>query len=110
MGSLGAMAKDQIQISILTYTKSIDEDLSKWYVGITDNPTRRLGEHQKDPRQDLAEWKQENGAQWWETRSELTAREIEDFCLQHEMKGGSGGGKTESNVVYVYRTGKNTKE
>ena len=66
------------------YTYSI------WTIGITDDQSRRRGEHG-------------NPAVWhyWDAETETAARSIEKHFLDKGMKGASGGG-TYPHYVYIY--------
>ncbi len=66
-----------------------------WYVGITDNPERRLYEQHRVDRQDRRTVCVNAG-------SFMRAREIEEYFLKLGTAGGGGGGTTESTFVYAY--------
>jgi hypothetical protein len=61
-----------------------------WYVGITEHPTRRKGEHGNPEK-----WRA------WRTSDSKTARAIEKHFINKGMTGDTGGGK-EPLYVYVY--------
>ena len=74
-----------------------------WYVGITEDPRRRLfTEHNVD----------EAGGHWIyrECDSAQSARAIEKHFLNLGMQGGPGGGDNDAVYVYVYRTTPETRE
>jgi hypothetical protein len=93
----------------MAYTeKQIKEDLKKhidkegsvfsnWYVGITDNCKRRLGEHSVPTGK---------GEAWWicrEAEDDETARKIEKYFIDLGCDGGDGGGDDDSKIVYAYK-------
>ncbi|MEE8372154.1 MAG: hypothetical protein V3R87_00255 [Dehalococcoidia bacterium] len=61
-----------------------------WTIGITNDPSRRKGEH-------------ENPIVWyqWQASTETLARQIEMRFLAKGMKGAAGGGIT-PNWVYIF--------
>ena len=63
-----------------------------WTIGITDNPTSRRGEHDKEGK---------NTKYWhdWKADSEIVARRVEEWFLRKRMKGGTSG---ETQLIYVY--------
>ncbi len=61
-----------------------------WTIGITDDPSRRRGEHDNPPR-----WED------WEADTETIARDVEKHFLKKGMKGGPRGGEN-PNYVYVF--------
>ncbi len=68
---------------------------SEFYVGITNDANRRLFEEHKVSK--------EKG--WWiyaTTSSEEEARKVERYFLDLGMRGGTGGGRPDSNIVYCY--------
>ena len=67
-----------------------------WYVGITDDPKRRLFQDHKV---------NENGGNWiyGPASSHSAAREIERHFLDLGCNGGSGGGDSSSIYVYAYK-------
>ena len=75
-----------------------------WYVGITDDPARRLfEEHRVD---------KEEGGPWiyrW-VASDRAARRIEEHFIHKGCTGGSGGGDSDSKCVYAYKITLETKE
>jgi hypothetical protein len=68
------------------------KDYKIWTVGITDDPTRRKGEHETTG---------ENIEYWldWKADTETIARTVESYFLAKGMKGGAGGGE---RPTYVY--------
>lgn len=83
--------------------KTIDDLLSKsgksyfneFYIGITDNPRRRLFEEHGVSEKNS----------WWlyiEAIDSETARNVEKHYLEKGMRGGTGGGNRESHFVYCY--------
>ncbi len=75
-----------------------------WYVGITDNPERRLfGEHNVDKSLSSC-WFYEN------VFSEMEARGIEKHLINvYQFKGGTGGGFCPT-YVYAYRITATTRQ
>ena len=69
----------------------VGSNYSDWYIGITDDPQRRKGEHDN-----LTIWHD------WKADSEQIARDVEKYFLNKEMSGGMGGGDT-PNSVYIYK-------
>lgn len=70
------------------------DDYSIWTIGITDDPSRRKSEHERDGKS-VKFWKQ------WKADSETIARNVEEYYLDKGMKGG-GGGDTNGNYVYIF--------
>ena len=63
---------------------------SVWTVGVTDNPTRRRGEH-GNPNV----WYQ------WNADTEQIARNVEAYFIAKGMNGGPGGAGR-ANYVYIF--------
>lgn len=97
-----AMSKDDIKRDIENHINKHGGIFSDWYVGITDDPERRLEEHKVKAR---------NKSIDREATSDTAAREVEDYF--HDKKGcqGDGGGGDENSVhVYAYETDSQTEE
>lgn len=90
----------------LSYTdiiRRIDEHLDKsgknfyneFYIGITNDPERRLFEEHGVSKENS----------WWiyiPADNVETARKVEQYYLDKGMRGGYGGGNNESIFVYCY--------
>ena len=63
---------------------------SIWTIGVTDNPTRRRGEH-GNPNT----WHQ------WDADTETIARDVERYFKEKGMKGDIGGGGS-ADYVYIF--------
>ncbi len=63
---------------------------SLWTIGVTDNPTRRRGEH-------------DNPSAWrhWNADTEQAARNVEAYFIAKGMKGATGGGG-KADYVYIF--------
>jgi len=63
---------------------------SAWTIGVTDNPTRRRGEHS-------------NPSVWhhWDADTEQVARNVEAYFIAKGMKGATGGGGR-ADYVYIF--------
>lgn len=64
-----------------------------WYIGITNDPERRRGEHGDPPT-----WRV------WNVGRKIYANEIEEYFTDRDMKGGRGGSENPTHV-YIYRLG-----
>lgn len=70
----------------------------KWYVGITNNPEKRLFEGHGVNRHLTDLWVYENAY------DEQDARDTEDYLHKsYGFDGGSGGGEYDSTFVYAFR-------
>ena len=89
---------------------SIEQHMSKysryydeWYVGITNNPERRMfNEHNV--------YESEDRYICYDCEVHLTARSIEQYFLDKGCKGGHGGGDETSTFVYAYKIKNHTQE
>ena len=74
-----------------------------WYVGITNDASRRLfSEHGVD---------HDRGAWIYRTAySAQVAREVETYFLARGFNGGTGGGDDDADIVYAYKITDSTKE
>lgn len=70
------------------------KDYSIWTVGVTDTPKIRKDQHDSD-KKDVKHWKD------WSTNSEKDGRDIEEYFLDKDMKGDTGGGGSAS-YVYIF--------
>lgn len=96
--------KNQIIAAIDTHLqKSSKQYYSDFYIGITNDVSRRLfTEHNVD----------KNNA-WWiyrEAINKATAQAVEEYYLDKGMKGDTGGGTDDSTYVYCYEITSSTKE
>ena len=76
---------------------------SDFYIGITNNVSRRLFEEHNVSRDNA----------WWiycEAEDKQTAQDVEEHYLQKGMKGDTGGGTSQSTFVYCYEITNNTVE
>lgn len=62
-----------------------------WTIGITDDPDRRKQEHGNP-----VSWHQ------WDAVTESSARRVESYFLDKDMKGAPGGGIS-PNYVYIFK-------
>ena len=77
--------------------------LSRWYVGIAEDPDNRLFTEHNVPRDNY----------WWiyrELATKEAAAEVEKFFLDKGARGGGGGGTDKSVFAYAFVIGSNTKE
>ena len=79
--------KKAIQLSIDSTPYKI------WTIGITDDCTRRKGEHEAEGKS-CSYWRD------WKADTEAIARNVEAYFLAKGMEGGAGGGE---HLTYVYR-------
>jgi hypothetical protein len=91
---MGSIPNSTLVAEINLYISRNGGNLKVWTIGITDDPARRLKEHQADGA--VVSWKP------WPTESELAARHIEQVFINCGAKGG-GGGNTTGKFVYVFR-------
>lgn len=85
------------------FRNSSKQHYSDFYVGITDNVTRRLfGEHNVD--KDRGWWI------WQPADSKSIAQEVENYFLDKGMKGAPGGGNDGTVFVYCYEVTQSTVE
>ena len=63
---------------------------SAWTIGVTDDPSRRRGEHNNP-----TVWYQ------WDADSETIARSVESYFIDKDMKGDTGGGGS-ADYVYIF--------
>ena len=96
-----AESQEAIKKKINSYINRHGGDFPKWYVGITNDVERRLGEHNvKDNDPHTSE----------EAYTENSAREVEKYYIEEkETQGGSGGGSNPT-FVYAYKTAPHTDE
>lgn len=85
----GQKAFDEIQ----TFIRQRGKPYHAWYVGITDDPQRRLLEHSVDP---------DGIYKWARCTSSEIARSVEEALLNLGCDGGPGGGDDLSDYVYAY--------
>jgi len=74
------------------------EKYSNWYIGITNDYTRRLEEHGVIP-------KENSNTDWLaiDAEDDSMSREIEQYFINLGTDGGPGGGDKNSNSLYVYK-------
>lgn len=73
---------------------------SAFYVGITDDPKRRLEEHEVTSEPSIAH----------QGDSHEAVREAEEYFLEKGTKGGEGGGDKNSDFIYAYKISPSTDE
>lgn len=83
--------------------KSSKQNWNDFYVGITDNIEERLHGFHQVPKK--GHW-----YIWCPADTEMIARTVEKHYLGLGMDGGTGGGDDDTNFVYCYEIGPNTKE
>ena len=96
-------SEEEIKNQIKAYIDSAGGDYSKWYVGITNNPQRRLfDEH--NVMMNNSRWVRRTAS------SHEVARRIEAYFIDElGLDGGTGGGDEDSTVVYAYKKTPTTK-
>jgi hypothetical protein len=90
----GHLNARQIADQIEFYVRSVLMGYSNWTIGITDDPRRRMNEHQRVGR-DVRRWR------YWQTASEEDARAVESYFIKLGMDGGVGG-DTDGRFVYIF--------
>lgn len=76
---------------------------SDFYIGITDDVERRMFKEHNVSKENT----------WWIYRSAIdadNARRVEKYFLGKGMRGSTGGGNSDSNIVYCYAVGPTTIE
>jgi hypothetical protein len=95
--------KQEIINVIADHVSKRGGNCSEWYVGIATEPHVRLfNDHSVDEKNGL-----------WIHRlcvSSSDAREIEDYFIAKGMKGGPGGGDSDTKSVYAYKITSSTRE
>jgi len=83
--------------------KHIDEycffnEKDRWYSGITNDPKRRLAQHEKD--------KKVMYPKVWNVKSMEVAHELEKYCSHKGFKNTDNlaGAKPDSNYFYIFKT------
>ena len=83
--------------------KCMFDDISEFYVGITDDPDIRLfDEH--NVNKEFGCWT------YYEATNDQHAREVEKRLIAQGMEGGSDGGDDSSTWVYCYKITSDTEE
>jgi hypothetical protein len=85
---------NEYQLKIEIEMKRGQSPYSYWIIGVTDDPTRRRGEHDAEEK---------NTKYWhsWKADSEIIARSVEEWFLGKGMKGGMGEG-AKPTFVYIF--------
>lgn len=93
--------KDEIKNNFKNFIEKHDNgNFSGWYSGITNDLKKRLADH-----------KVENGYISDDAGTKENAENVEDYLTKKlETKGGSGGGTTDSTLVYSYKIRDYTNE
>lgn len=92
-----AKSEEEIKKEIENYIQKCGGSYSDWYVGITEDPSRRLFE-EHGVRKDTDAWI------YRQTASHETARRIEEYLVGIlGTDGGPGGGGQEAVYVYAYK-------
>jgi len=93
----------QIINKILAYIRQNGGVLSEWYVGITDDPEKRLFTEHSVQKKDGAWIYRDAG-------TSIVARVIEQNLFEKGCDGGPGGGDDNTCYVYAYKISPNTRE
>lgn len=96
------MTNQQIINAFLGYMVKIGGLYKEWYVGITNDPKQRLfTEHSVD----------EQNGNWIYAPADtnFVARSVEDYFLNLNCDGDSGGGDNSSITTYIYKKTAYTK-
>lgn len=90
------MTVQELASQFISFINEYGHIPSKWYVGITSDPKRRLFiEHQVSPTSGIFKYADASTVD--------NARLIEKFLIDKmKIKGGSGGGDSTTTWVYVY--------
>lgn len=95
--------KDAIINAIRSFISKNRGSNSDYYVGITDDPKKRLFDEHKVSKNGVYDY--------WEAMSADSARAVEKYCIdQLKTDGGIGGGDDYSKYVYVYEITSDTDE
>ena len=98
------LSKEEIIREITNYVVRFVGKYQFCYIGISKDVFDRLfKEHHVEPTDFTA-------YRTYQAASSEDARAVERFFLDREMKGGPGGGDDDSDMVYVYRITKQTKQ
>lgn len=91
-----AQSKADLLDKLDEYLEQYAEDVTEWYVGITENPMQRLYD-QHGVSQDYGRKK------YLKSYSTDIAREVEQRFLDIGLQGGDGGGDQDAKYVYIYK-------
>jgi len=98
-----AETRDAIINAIKDLISKNEGSYSDYYVGITDDPEKRLFEDHEVSKNGVYDY--------WEAMSADSARAVEKYCIdQLNTDGGTGGGDDYSKYVYVYEKTSYTDE
>jgi hypothetical protein len=95
--------KQTIITNIKNHISSRGGGYSDWYVGIAEDPEKRLSEHNVNLK---------SGDIWIydHATSSDVAREVEKYFIEIlKTDGGGGGGSDSSDYVYAYKKNQHTK-
>ena len=82
------------EIAKFIQSKEREPVWSRWYVGVTDNPSRRLLDEHNAPR---------NESIVVAIESEEVARSVEKFFIEHFRTAGNPGGGERPSFVYAFK-------
>ncbi len=93
--------KDEVIADIVAHIKNCGGTLPEWYCGITNDIDERLfGDHNVSKTKDAdayADWIYRG------CKNKAVAQSVEKAFLDAMCKGGTGGGASDSSIVYAYR-------
>ncbi len=90
------MTAYEIESAIHEHRSIYGGSFSQWYIGITDNPKRRLEEHEQRYDHIL-------NPNYWTANSKEIAAQVEKWGLNQNMQGNTGGGNGNSYYVYIFK-------
>ncbi|MBW2984763.1 hypothetical protein KY361_06605 [Candidatus Woesearchaeota archaeon] len=95
--------EDEIKRDIKNHMDKYEKKYSSWYIGVTEDPQRRLfDEHKVDEKKD--HWIYSTAV------SAEVARKIEKYFIEGlHVDGGKSGGDKDARVVYAYQKTTHTK-
>lgn len=90
------LRESELRRQIQRYINRFTYSYSRWYVGISEDPRRRLfADHNVDEQRGL----------WgiWEAYTTNVARRVEAHFISLGTDGGTGGGDEDAVFVYAYK-------
>lgn len=95
------MAKSKKEI-ISDIEGFITDNISNWYVGVSEEPRKRLESHGVKLKPANTSWI------YREASNDDIAREVEEHFLNKGADGGEGGGDEDARYIYAYKKNSQT--